>query len=75
MPLYLKIDVEISTTYKGYTPPTPLKKSIVVLSADEGNKDYDKMLVNGFYVHGRAGIFDEINYKDNDSENQIQPTK
>lgn len=75
IPLYLKIDVEISTTYKGYTPPTPLRKSIVIISADEGNKDYDKMLVNGFYVHGRAGIFDEMNYQDNDPENQIQPTK
>jgi hypothetical protein len=33
------------------------------------------MFVNGFYVHGRAGIFDEIDYTDNNPENQIQPTK
>jgi hypothetical protein len=75
LPLYIKIDLEISTTTKGYTPPTPLKKSIVILSGDEGRDDYDKMLVNGFYVHGRAGIFDEMDYTDNDLSNQILPTK
>ena len=36
---------------------------------------YDKMFVNGVYVHGRAGIFDEIDYTDNDLDNQILPTK
>lgn len=30
---------------------------------------------NGFYVHGRAGIFDEINYEDASFDNQILPTK
>jgi len=30
---------------------------------------------NGFYVHGRAGIFDEINYNDYDMKNQILPTR
>lgn len=75
LPLYIKIDLDISTTTRGYTPPTPLRKSIVILSGDQGRDDYDKMLVNGFYVHGRAGIFDEMNYQDDDPENQIQPTK
>lgn len=74
-PLYLKLDVEISTTRKGYTPPTPLCKSIMILSGNENRSDYDKMLVNGFYVHGRAGIFDEMNYQDDNPDNQIQPTK
>ena len=36
---------------------------------------YDKHLKNGFYVHGRAGIFDEIDYFDEDEENQILPCK
>jgi hypothetical protein len=36
---------------------------------------YDKMFANGVYVHGRAGIFDEIDYTDNDLDNQILPTK
>jgi hypothetical protein len=33
------------------------------------------LLVNGFYVHGRAGIFNEIDYEDENKTNQIQPTK
>ena len=36
---------------------------------------YEKLLRNGFYVHGRAGIFDEIDYFDEDRDNQILPTK
>jgi len=32
-------------------------------------------LQNGFYVHGRAGVFDEINYEDESFKNQILPTK
>lgn len=34
----------------------------------------DLLIRNGFYVHGRAGIFDEINYNDYDKTNQILPT-
>ena len=33
-----------------------------------------ELLCNGFYVHGRAGIFDEIDYNDENSNNQIKPT-
>lgn len=36
---------------------------------------YNKLLRNGFYVHGRAGIFNEINYFDEDPNNEILPTK
>ena len=38
--------------------------------------EYDEILLNGFYVHGRAGIFDEINYFDENvsKSNQIMPT-
>lgn len=35
-------------------------------------KDY---LQNGFYVHGKAGIFNEIDYRDSSFENEILPTK
>lgn len=38
-------------------------------------QEYNDLLRNGFYVHGRAGIFDEINYFDDDSGNEILPTK
>lgn len=37
--------------------------------------EYDTILTNGFYVHGRAGVFDEIDYFDNDITNQIRPTR
>lgn len=36
---------------------------------------YDDVMRNGFFVHGRAGIFDEINYFDQETTNQILPTK
>lgn len=37
---------------------------------------YDEILKNGFYVHGRAGIFDEIDYfnEDRSKDDQIMPT-
>lgn len=39
----------------------------------ETNSKY--FLKNGFYVHGKAGVFDEIDYTDNDAQNEILPTK
>lgn len=38
-------------------------------------KEYDLLLKNGFYTHGRAGVFDEINYFDQNPNNEIHPTK
>ena len=35
----------------------------------------NKFLRNGFYVHGKAGIFNELDYKDESFDNQILPTK
>ena len=37
---------------------------------------YNELLSNGFYVHGRAGIFDEIDYfnEERSKEDQIMPT-
>lgn len=50
--------------------------SIIVDPKDElEEKLYDKLLVNGFYVHGRTGIFDEISYNDPEDKNRIFPTK
>lgn len=39
-------------------------------------EEYDKLLKNGFYVHGRAGIFDEIDYfnEERSTADQIMPT-
>lgn len=38
--------------------------------------EYDEILKNGFYVHGRAGIFDEIDYfnENRSKDDQIMPT-
>jgi hypothetical protein len=38
-------------------------------------EQYSELLTNGFYVHGRAGVFDEIDYEDENPDNQIKPTK
>jgi hypothetical protein len=46
-----------------------------VVDHEYDEKAYSELLGNGFYVHGRAGIFDEIDYEDNDPDNQIKPTK
>lgn len=45
------------------------------LDSDQQN-EYDELLRNGFYVHGRAGIFDEIDYfnESRSKEDQIMPT-
>lgn len=50
-------------------------KELVDNEDDDRVKAYDLLLKNGFYVHGRAGIFDEINYFDQDTSNEIHPTK
>ena len=43
---------------------------------NSGKFKYNELLRNGFYVHGRAGIFDEIDYFDENrsKDNQIMPT-
>lgn len=43
--------------------------------SNEDPAKYSRLLQNGFYVHGRAGIFDEINYFDFNPDNNIMPTK
>jgi hypothetical protein len=35
---------------------------------------FDNTLRVGLYTHGRAGVYDEINYLDNNPDNQIKPT-
>ena len=46
------------------------------LLTEEDKTKYDEILKNGFYVHGRAGIFDEIDYfnEDRSKDDQIMPT-
>lgn len=51
-------------------------KGINQLTGKSYQSEYDEILLNGFYVHGRAGIFDEIDYFDENvsKSNQIMPT-
>jgi hypothetical protein len=76
VPLYYKINVIV----KPYTSKDNFLNTInrtigVVVDYNYAPKQYDELLVNGFYVHGRAGIFNEINYYDSNTTNQISPTK
>ena len=46
----------------------------IVVDYKYNPEKYNELLGNGFYVHGRAGIFDEIDYEDENLDNQIKPT-
>ena len=46
-----------------------------IIDNDLRNTLENKFLRNGFYVHGKAGIFNELDYKDESFDNQILPTK
>ena len=81
VPLYYKINI----TVKPYSVnnlgqkvefTNVFNKTIgIVVYHEYAPKEYDELLVNGFYVHGRAGIFNEISYDDINRTNEIHPTK
>lgn len=62
--------------------PSDLRKQISEAKDDVERKaeleayleQYSNILRVGLYTHGRAGIYDEINYTDLDPDNQIKPT-
>ena len=80
---YFQIKIEVSPKFVDNQIETFGSKFIqtigVILDINDLNaneqKEFDKLLINGFYVHGKAGIFNEINVKDNTRDNQILPTK
>lgn len=84
---YIKIDVKITsevtvTSEDGSKDinANAFYDSIVIVKnrknlSDEDTQSYDELLQNGFYVHGRAGIFDELDYLDLSQTNNITPTK
>lgn len=75
LPLYYKLDVTIQPEIAGSKATSLIKKTIgVVVNHNYASDEYRELLQNGFYVHGRAGIFDEIDYFDDDPDNQIKPT-
>lgn len=85
MPCYLSIsttnnifvDTFLEDNSKIISQAGKVKDSIAVLIYDKNRPSelYDSLLRNGIYVHGRAGVFDEINYEDEDMTNQILPCK
>ena len=88
MPLWLNLDVDVNCFYgektenEGYAQSGIYRPYTIVflvdkkyLSEKSDKEMYDKMFINGVYVHGRAGIFDEIDYTDDSLDNQILPTK
>jgi hypothetical protein len=67
--------VTVTPIIQGIPASSRIRKTIgVVVDSRYNPKEYEKLLCNGFYVHGRAGIFNEIDYNDDDLENQIKPT-
>ena len=76
IPLYYKFDVTVTPYIDGGTTLTPYNETLCfVVDHEYDEKAYSELLGNGFYVHGRAGIFDEIDYEDDDPDNQIKPAK
>lgn len=75
--------IRIAATITGTTSTTYDTIGIIIdnKSLIDGSDDsvYVKQqrsfLQNGFYVHGRAGIFNEMKYEDASFDNQILPTK
>lgn len=75
IPLYYKFDVTV-TPIINENKVTPFKETLCfVVDYRYNEEQYSELLTNGFYVHGRAGVFDEIDYEDENPDNQIKPTK
>lgn len=76
IPLYYKFDVTVTPKMDDGSTLTPYNETLCfVVDYNYDEESYNELLGNGFYVHGRAGIFDEISYDDDDPDNQIKPTK
>ena len=73
-PLYYKLNVTIQPEVAGLNSYSLIKKTIGIVVDYNYSEEYDNLLGNGFYIHGRAGIFDEMNYEDENPDNQIKPT-
>ena len=74
-PLYYKINLKISPFVNG-DEVSKLNEIVCIVVDEKIDLDnYNNLLGNGFYVHGRAGVFDEIDYFDENPDNQIKPTK
>ena len=86
VPIYFKINVKVgmditndnkndSNSYFTDTIGVVLEYSNGIIDPTLRDKLKNTFLRNGFYVHGKAGIFNEIDYNDKRFDNQILPTK
>lgn len=73
LPWYILATVKVTP----YMEETPLQSfmATIALVQDTDNEEFTKLLGNGFYLHGRAGKFDEIDYNDASYNNQILPCR
>ena len=82
IPYYYKFDITATPYTDAINDDTDKKIALnalrttvcVVIDHNYNSDKYLDLLGNGFYVHGRAGIFDEIDYEDENPDNQIKPT-
>lgn len=70
---YMLIDVKVTPQIKG-DDITPFTTTIGVVR-DYGSAQYDKLMRNALFVHGKAGKFDEMSYDDASFDNQILPCR
>ena len=86
VPVYFKINVKVgmdisndnnssADSYFTDTIGIVLEYGEKVIDSTLKTKLENTFLKNGFYVHGKAGIFNELDYNDKDFDNQILPTK
>lgn len=75
-PLYYKFNITVTPELDENSTLTSFDEVIcIVVDSKYDVNGYNELIGNGFYVHGRAGIFNEIDYEDDDPDNQIKPTK
>ena len=86
VPIYFKINIKVGMDMTNDDTNDANNSFIdtigIVLQYKDGiidnnlrNTLENKFLRNGFYVHGKAGIFNELDYEDESFDNQILPTK
>ena len=79
VPVYIKLGIKVTLFINDAVVATRFNDTLgFLISPKEGGKmilQKDTLLRSAFYVHGQAGVFDEINYEDATFDNQILPCK
>lgn len=76
VPLYFKIYVDLIPYCESDNVELEKVSGLIAVIVDDRYDvtKFNELLCNGFYIHGRAGIIDEIDYFDENPDNQIKPT-